>query len=189
MRTYRFHNYTSEQTGFPPPENKANEALKTQKNLCMKVLFATLALVSSQIPASGNNWLYPVPEGFVINQYYAPAGKYASGHRGIDLYAALNQTIVAPESGQISFVGQVGFRNVVTIAIPTGTITLEPVCSDQVSGSPIVKGATIGTLCQPEENYSWHCASTCLHLGFKTENGYLSPELFLDGLSPSRLLP
>ena len=59
---------------------------------------------------------WPVPPPIrVVSPFRAPASPYASGHRGIDLAVEPGTTIMAPESGTVSFAGAVAGRNVVAI--------------------------------------------------------------------------
>ena len=67
----------------------------------------------------------------VINQYEAPLTEYGAGHRGIDLEAPIGTEVIAPVSGEISFSGQVGYRESITIIFGNSLkASLEPVCSE-----------------------------------------------------------
>ncbi|NUT58666.1 MAG: M23 family metallopeptidase, partial [Agromyces sp.] len=74
-------------------------------------------------------WRWPVPPPIrVVSPFRAPASPYASGHRGIDIAVERGATIVAPESGTISFAGAVAGRNVVAIDHGGGIVSaIEPV--------------------------------------------------------------
>jgi len=126
----------------------------------------------------------------VINQYQSPETPYSAGHRGIDLPAELGTTILSPASGTISFVGQVGFRNLISIQFGASyTASLEPVCSELSEGMKVSIGEPIGVLCEATPEYQWHCAGYCLHFGTRNEQGYFSPLALIGGLPPSRLVP
>jgi hypothetical protein len=155
----------------------------------MKEIAAILSLLSSYVPNPDQPWLSPLAQSFVLQQYLAPQSEYSAGHRGIDLNAVIDELVFAPESGEITFVGKVGYRQVLTLETTLGAITFEPVCSDLLVGSQIIRGDVIGTVCQPDSEYVWHCDIACIHLGLKTERGYLSPEAYIFGMSPTRLLP
>jgi len=131
---------------------------------------------------------YPVTSQEVVRSYLAPKTKYSSGHRGIDLKVFGNEEIKSPVSGVIGFTGKVGFRDLVTIKFQDREITLEPVCGSLPSNTAVSAGQVIGNFCEPDAEYKWHCES-CIHFGLKTPGGYLSPELYLGSLTPSRLLP
>ena len=126
----------------------------------------------------------------VINDYEAPLTEYGAGHRGIDIAAPLGIEVIAPVSGEISFAGQVGYRESITIRFGASfSASLEPVCSELAEGSLVLAGEVIGTVCEPDVSYQWHCEFTCLHFGTRTEFGYFSPLALLGVLSPSRLVP
>ncbi len=155
----------------------------------MKVILAIFTLALGQIGSQELTWQAPIANTFIINQYRAPASEYSSGHRGIDLAGATADLVFAPESGEINFVGKVGYRNVLTLETAVGEITFEPVCSSLQVGSWVGRGEALGNICLPDAEYVWHCEDVCLHLGLKTQNGYLSAEKFIFGMIPSRLLP
>ena len=126
----------------------------------------------------------------VINQYLGPETPYSAGHRGIDLPAVLGTPVVSPATGTVSFVGQVGYRNLISIQFgASNTASLEPVCSELTEGMTVTIGEPIGLLCEGTPEYQWHCASTCLHFGTRNERGYFSPLALIGGLAPSRLVP
>ncbi|MEI7419942.1 MAG: M23 family metallopeptidase [Actinomycetes bacterium] len=126
----------------------------------------------------------------VINQYLGPETPYSAGHRGIDLPAELGTQIVSPATGTVSFVGQVGYRNLISIQFgASNTASLEPVCSQLTEGMTVTIGEPIGLLCDAAPEYQWHCAGFCLHFGTRNERGYFSPLALIGGLAPSRLVP
>jgi hypothetical protein len=65
--------------------------------------------------------------------------------------------------------------------------SVEPVCSELFEGSQVSIGDEIGLVCEPDPEYVWHCAETCLHFGTRSEAGYFSPLAIIGGLSPSKL--
>jgi len=126
----------------------------------------------------------------VINQYQAPLIPYGVGHRGIDLPAVIGTTVISPVSGEISFSVQVGYRDSVTIKFGGSMwASIEPVCSDLAEGTLVSEGEPIGTVCQSNPNYQWHCAISCIHFGTRTDAGYFSPLALVGGLPESRLVP
>jgi len=123
-----------------------------------------------------------------INQYVAPMTEYGEGHRGIDLAALIGDSVLSPADGIISFSGKVGFRNAVSVRFGASlTASMEPVCSSLVEGTEVLMGEVIGSVCQPDPEYLWHCEITCLHFGTRSDAGYFSPLALMGGLSPSRL--
>lgn len=155
----------------------------------MKHLLAVLSLIAGYPPASTEIWQSPIQGSYVVNQYLAPASEYSAGHRGIDLATEINQIVFAPVAGVISFAGKVGYREVLTLDSGLQTLTFEPVCSDLSVGMSVGAGEAIGRICQPDQEYLWHCEIICLHLGLKTTRGYLSAERFIFGMAATRLLP
>lgn len=154
----------------------------------MTIHLVAILLIFSQITSPHpTQILAPVP-GQIVNIYRAPATEYSAGHRGIDLETSIDQPVIAPEDSTVSFVGKVGFRNLITLEFQDKKLTMEPVCSTVSQGTSVAKGLVIGVVCEADPDYAWHCPA-CLHLGIRNSNGYLSPELFLGGLSASRLLP
>lgn len=124
-----------------------------------------------------------------LNHFIAPMTEYGEGHRGIDLPALVGDQVLFPATGQISFSGKVGYRNVVSIQFGNSlTASVEPVCSDLPEGTNVVMGETIGTVCVPDIEYLWHCEQTCLHFGTRSEAGYFSPLALIGGLGPSKIV-
>jgi hypothetical protein len=123
-----------------------------------------------------------------LNPYLSPMTEYGSGHRGIDLPADIGTEVLSPATGIVSFVGKVGYRNVISISFGNSLrASLEPVCSDLSVGLAVTSGEVIGMVCEPDAEYVWHCNSTCLHFGTRTEEGYFSPLALIGGLGPSKL--
>jgi septal ring factor EnvC (AmiA/AmiB activator) len=115
--------------------------------------------------------------------------EYGEGHRGIDLATQVGEPVLSPADGEISFVGKVGYRNVISVRFGNSlTASMEPVCSDLVEGTFVLMGEEIGLVCEPDPEYIWHCSETCLHFGTRSEAGYFSPLALIGGLSPSRLV-
>ena len=131
----------------------------------------------------------PFESASIVNQYLAPMTEYSSGHRGIDLSAELGSEVLAPTDGVLSFVGKVGYRNVISVQFGDSmTVSIEPVCSDLVEGQPIYKDESLGLVCAGDLEYQWHCETTCIHIGTRNHLGYFSPLALTGGLKPSRLV-
>jgi hypothetical protein len=155
--------------------------------LALAILLANPAATASEpmvLPITG------LTASDLINQYQSPLTDYGAGHRGIDLPATMGSEVISPVSGEISFSGQVGYRDSISIKF-SGTMwaSLEPVCSDMAEGTLVSAGEPIGTVCQTNPNYQWHCEITCIHFGTRTEDGYFSPLALIGGLPVSRLVP
>ena len=162
-----------------------------------KTLFLLLITSSMAVsPANSSVQELPlaIPLAFqgpedTINHYIAPMTEYGEGHRGIDLATEIGEPVLSPADGEISFVGKVGYRNVISVRFGNSlTASLEPVCSAMVEGTFVLMGEEIGLVCEPDPEYLWHCPETCLHFGTRSEAGYFSPLALIGGLSPSRLV-
>ncbi|MEW1956032.1 M23 family metallopeptidase [Kineococcus sp. NPDC059986] len=129
-------------------------------------------------------WTWPVDPHRVVRTF-DDVGRYAAGHRGVDLAAAPGTTVVAVADGEVTFAGPVAGRGVVVVAHPDGLrTTYEPLDASVRPGQPVVVGAPLGTVAtQPV-----HCASSCLHLGLRAGETYLDPLSRLRG-APPVLLP
>jgi hypothetical protein len=146
-----------------------------------------LSLLINYLPATPELAM-PAP-GTILNQYLAPLTPYSGGHRGIDIESQINEEILSPATGTISFVGKVGYRNLITISFGDKKISLEPVCSELLEGTLVTQGEVIGRVCEPDPQYQWHCEITCIHFGIRNSDGYFSPLALIGGLPPSRLVP
>jgi len=82
--------------------------------LPLTLLLAGMPSSSAQGPASSGAWLWPV-RGPVINAFDPPDSPFGAGHRGIDIAVPVGTTIVAPESGSVTFAGRVGGHLFITI--------------------------------------------------------------------------
>lgn len=171
--------------------------LNTRKmNLNKPSFAAIIALITGFVPAqsSAEEPLLELPIAFLepsdtLNPYLSPMTEYGSGHRGIDLPADIGTEVLSPATGIISFIGKVGYRNLISVEFGNSlTASLEPVCSEVSEGTAVTVGELIGVVCEPDPEYVWHCSSICLHFGTRTEEGYFSPLALIGGLGPSRLV-
>ena len=127
--------------------------------------------------------LRPVPE--VVEGFDAPSSTWGPGHRGVDLLGEPGQRVHSALAGQVSFVGVIAGRGVVTVDHGDTRTTYEPVTSTLRVGTPVAAGDELGRLGFPGS----HCAPrTCLHWGWLRGDTYLDP-LGLVGAGPVRLLP
>ena len=166
--------------------------MTTIKTIFLLLITSTLAV--SPANSSVQELPLAMPLAFqgpedTINHYIAPMTEYGEGHRGIDLATQIGEPVLSPADGEISFVGKVGYRNVISVRFGNSlTASMEPVCSDLVEGTFVLMGEEIGMVCEPDPEYLWHCSQTCLHFGTRSEAGYFSPLALIGGLSPSRLV-
>jgi murein DD-endopeptidase MepM/ murein hydrolase activator NlpD len=112
--------------------------------LTVLVLLATLAAA----PAA-HAWIWPV-EGTVLRPFSLGPSPYEAGqHRGVDIGAAVGDTVLAPVAGTISFVGSIpGGGHAVTIQTPDGyAVTLLQLGSTSVlRGSVVSEGTAVGVV-------------------------------------------
>jgi hypothetical protein len=154
--------------------------------LAISATFSALLMLTP--PAT--DWQEPFPSQDLQweAEYVAPKTEYAAGHRGVDLRLGLNSIINAPVAGEVSFVGMVVDRPVVTISAANGYLaSFEPACTNLEVGDAVKAGGEFAWYCAPEQGYEYHCES-CIHFSVRSAYGYLSPEYFLAGLKPSVLL-
>ena len=129
----------------------------------------------------------PAPEPLVVARAFdRPAARWAAGHRGVDLTAAVGDVVVAPAGGLVTVAGTVVDRGVVTIRHADGRrSSLEPVTPSVAVGEQVAAGQRVGTLAAGR----WHCSAACLHWGVREGTDYVDPIALLPGLGPVVLLP
>lgn len=146
--------------------------------------FCGLVTSASASPSVRYVWpLNPQPE--VTEPFDAPAVRWNPGHRGVDLAATHEQTVLAAGDGVVAFAGVVAGKPVVSIDHGAIRTTYEPVVASVTTGSAVRKGDPIGSVVAGHEG----CAvETCVHWGAKRGDVYLDP---LSLLRPRqvRLLP
>src|SRR5918994_4655307 len=150
-----------------------------------------LAVVSSVLlalllPGAAHAWSWPV-EGPVLRPFVFGSDPYAGGqHRGIDVGAAVGESVRAPAAGTVSFAGSVpaGGR-ALTIRTPDGySVTLLQLGSISVQrGEEVVEGARVGAVGESADAVT---REPHVHLGVRRtaeEEGYLDPLALLPGRS------
>lgn len=127
----------------------------------------------------------PVP-GAAVSAFDAPATRYSTGHRGVDLPSTVGAPVVSPASGTVSFAGMVAGRPVITIDHGGGWRTsVEPVAAVLRAGALVRAGAVVGRV----DAAPGHCAPrTCVHLGVRRGEEYVDPYALLQA-RPVVLLP
>jgi murein DD-endopeptidase MepM/ murein hydrolase activator NlpD len=137
--------------------------------------------------ASHRGFVWPLaPIPAVLRQYEQPRTQWSSGHRGVDLSAAVGQVVVSAGDGVVSFSGVIAGRGVITVRHSGGLrTTYEPVDQRLASATVVHRGDPIGMI----SSASGHCAPiTCLHWGAIVGQFYRDP-LSLLGLGRPILLP
>ena len=137
------------------------------------------------VARSTARWSWPVPAPHpIVRPFAAPATAYGAGHRGIDVGAASETLVMAPDDGVVFFSGVVVDRPVLSITHSGGLVSsYEPVASSLPAGTAVHRGAVVGTL-QPG-----HCPQSCLHFGVRLHGEYVSPLNYLGGVPRAVLLP
>jgi len=128
-------------------------------------------------------WSWPV-EGprQVIRPFIAPAERWSSGHRGVDL--AAGEVLLAPAAGVVRFAGVVVDRGVLSIDHGDGIVSsYEPVTPLVEPGDTVVPGEPIAII-EPG-----HCTVRCVHMGVRVDGEYANPLRWLGGVPRSVLLP
>ena len=128
-------------------------------------------------------WAWPVT-GPIVRGYDPPDSPYGSGHRGIDIAAAVGTVVLAPDAGVVTFAGKVGGRLFLTIDHGGGvTSTCSWLTSVLVrKDDRVVRG-------QPVATTGWGHADLPvphLHFGVRVDGAYADPLAYLE--APSRLL-
>jgi murein DD-endopeptidase MepM/ murein hydrolase activator NlpD len=157
----------------------------------LAILFALAAVLVSPAPmatqsaAGATAWRWPIdPPHPIVKPFVAPETRYASGHRGIDIAAAVRSPVIAPHDGVVSFAGFVVDRTVLSVRHAGGLVSsYEPVDTALVEGAVVRRGETLGTLA------AGHCGAPCLHFGVRLHGEYVSPLNYVGGLPRSVLLP
>jgi murein DD-endopeptidase MepM/ murein hydrolase activator NlpD len=140
---------------------------------------------SAAIDLGAGGWIWPSASFRLERPYEAPAHRYASGHRGVDLRLLDAPAVRAPADGGVAFVGSVAGRGVLTIDHGDGLVTtLEPVDSALAVGDVVRRGDAVGALA-----LGGHSAPGTLHFGVRLDGEYINPLLLLGGVPRAVLLP
>lgn len=131
---------------------------------------------SGTTAAPGGTWAWPV-HGAVIRGFDPPASPYGTGHRGIDIAAAIGTVIGAPEAATVAFAGRVGGHLFVTLDHGGElTSTYSWLSTALVSrGDSVARGQPIATT-GPGHPGS---AVPHLHLGVRLAGEYVDPMDYL----------
>jgi murein DD-endopeptidase MepM/ murein hydrolase activator NlpD len=146
---------------------------------------AAVSAPSAEVPRG--RWTWPLlPRPAVVAGFDAPEVRWGSGHRGVDLAAAVGQSVLATSDGVVTFRGVVVDRGVLVVETAGGLrTTFEPVASSLSAGATVTQGQPVGTVA----GTPGHCApATCLHWGVLRDDVYLDP-LALVGAVRVVLLP
>lgn len=148
----------------------------------------TLVITAFSQPVRSHEiWATPIPdfEDRHFPNFYLPATKWGSGHRGIDMQLERSEVLTSPFDGTVHFQGKVVNREVLTLRSQSGLLaSFEPLCSELTVGDKVKKGQAIGKLCEGYADYKSHCEN-CIHFSVRSDYGYLNPLLFVSSIKPS----
>jgi murein DD-endopeptidase MepM/ murein hydrolase activator NlpD len=129
-------------------------------------------------PRADGTWSWPVG-GIVLRRFDGPETPFGSGHRGIDIAAAVGTTVTAPEAGTVAFAGTVGGDLFVTLDHGAGLTSTYSWVSEALvrRGDVVPRGGAIA------RSGPGHPGSETphLHFGVRLDGAYLDP---LDFLTP-----
>lgn len=165
--------------------------MRLPHNWTVRVLATSLLSVSvlvslpqsSALALRSGSWSWPVTGQHTISRNYsAPTHVYSPGHRGIDIPAEPGSDILAPVDGVVRFAGWVVDRPVLSLDHEGVISTFEPVDAVVTKGEHVSRGQIIAVL-----STGSHC--TCLHMGARQGDDYLSPLALLESVPAAVLLP
>ena len=151
--------------------------------LALLRIFLTGSVIASVVAApahaaAAGTWTWPVT-GPVIRGYDPPEDPYGSGHRGIDIAAALGTPVRAADTGTVTFAGKVGGQLFVTVNHGGGLASTYSWVSALLvhKGDLVARGQTIALsgVGHPGSSFPH------LHFGVKLGGDYVDP---LDSLTP-----
>lgn len=144
-----------------------------------------MLLLALLLAAHGFSW--PLPGTPVIERPFTPpTTAYGAGHRGVDLQASVGDLVLAAGPGQVTYVGALAGRGVVTVTHAGGLrTTYEPVLAAVRLGTAVRRGSVLGRVAT---GHSSCRRPTCLHWGLLRGSTYLDPLSLLDR-APVVLLP
>jgi hypothetical protein len=143
------------------------------------VVIAAVGWPSVDVRAAAR-WTWPVT-GAIVRGFDPPDNPYGSGHRGIDIAAAVGSVVVAPDDGVVTFAGKVGGRLFLTIDHGGG---ISSTCSWLTS--VLVHKNDRVTRGQPVATTGWghpDLPMPQLHFGVRSDGTYVDPMAFLGPLS------
>ncbi|HEX6399809.1 MAG TPA: M23 family metallopeptidase [Actinomycetota bacterium] len=134
-----------------------------------------VSAVPAQARASGD-WTWPVA-GPVTRGFDPPASPFGSGHRGIDIAAAVGTPVRAATAGTVTFAGPVGGRLFVTVDHGAGfESTYSFLDSIAVRRGDVVSGGQ--AIARSGTGHAGDIVPS-LHFGVKLTDAYVDPLEYL----------
>jgi murein DD-endopeptidase MepM/ murein hydrolase activator NlpD len=150
--------------------------------ILVSVLLASSVVVFVPAPAASasGTWTWPVG-GPVIRPFDPPDSPYGSGHRGIDIAAAVGTTVVAAAPGVVSFAGPVGGELIVSVDHGAGVVSSYSYLSlaGVRKGDVVAAGGPVGRSGAGHPGID----PPHLHFGVRVDGVYVDPLLYLSPLS------
>ena len=154
--------------------------------LLVPVLLVPALLGARPAAADTGPWAWPLAGPPSLGRDFAPpAGRYGSGHRGIDLVGEPGVAVRAAGAGRVSYAGLLAGRGVVVVVHGGLRTTYEPVTAVVPVGAVVDGGEQIGVL---QAGHGGCPSTACLHWGLRRGEAYLDP-VGLAERRPARLLP
>lgn len=143
---------------------------------------ATAPLPSSK-EASAGAFRWPAG-GAIVGAWVAPAHRYASGHRGVDLAIGRGDRVVAMAAGRVGFAGPVAGRSWVSIDHPNGIrTTVGPMATIVVArGQVVEQDQAVGTAAATAHASANQPTSARLHVSARRHGDYIDPTTLVGGL-------
>lgn len=143
------------------------------------------APVSAVLAAAEATWTWPVV-GPIVVAFDPPDSPYGTGHRGIDVAAALGTEVVSPADGVVTFAGPVGGRLFVTVDHGGGVLST----SSFLSSVTVHRGDAVSTGQVVGSSGPGHTASPlpALHFSVRLDDVYVDPMTYLPMPDPSAWL-
>lgn len=123
----------------------------------------------------------------IVRPFDPPAQRWQSGHRGVDVAAAVGSDILATGDGVVSFVGRIAGRQVLVVDHGEVRTTYEPVTATVPRGTRVRAGQVVGRLDAGHD--CGQAAVACVHIGLRRGETYLAPRFAEAVTEPIRLLP
>jgi murein DD-endopeptidase MepM/ murein hydrolase activator NlpD len=121
-------------------------------------------------------WVWPVV-GPLLRGFDPPDSPYGSGHRGIDIAAAVGTAVLAPADGTVTFAGPVGGNLFLTIDHGGGLESTYSWLASVVArrGQVVTQGQVVAT------SGTGHTGAVVshLHLGVRLDDVYVDPLAYL----------
>jgi murein DD-endopeptidase MepM/ murein hydrolase activator NlpD len=146
---------------------------------------ASLSAAPAAPAAPTGSWGWPVL-GPVVRGFDPPETPFGAGHRGIDIATPIGTTVLAPESGVVTFAGRVGGELFVTLDHGGGLTSTY----SWLSAALVRVGDAVGRGAPIAQSGRGHPGSVVshLHFGIRQDGVYLDPLSFLGPLSVSSFI-